>query len=144
MHENERKRPEQVFAARVREMRERYGWSQQRLAKAMSARGLAIGANMAAPMHIDPSGVTRLERGDRQIRLDEAVLLAEIFDTTVDGMLRPALPLDEQIRSAEFQVGSAYLRAAAANAGHEAAKARLRRLHEAAEGSDDGEHQAQA
>lgn len=62
--------PEQRFAQLVRERREANGWSQEELARRVSA---ATGS----PFH--QTAVTRLESGSRNIRLNEVVALAEVL-----------------------------------------------------------------
>lgn len=110
---------EQTFARRVRELREQREWSQTLLA-----------ANLALShgIKLDGTAITRIEKGARSIRLDEAVALAKVFGMTVDEMLRPALPVDEQIKQAERQVERSQWRAAEALGEHSAAEARLARL----------------
>lgn len=56
----------------------------------LEARGVS-GADMARALNINPSGVTRLKRGERQLMLDEAVKLVERFGLE-DGEQRQPLP----------------------------------------------------
>lgn len=114
-------RPEHVFARRTRELRDRLGISQVQLATTLAARGVRI----------DPTSITRLERGTRGIRLNEAVAIARAFGQTVDEMLRPALPPAEQLSEAERQADLARWRAAQAVAEMEAARDRVDRLRAA-------------
>lgn len=73
---------EQMFAKRVREEREKKGWSQAEMASL-----LKVGA---IPMDVHPSGLARLERGERVIRLREAQAIAELFGLALTGMLATA------------------------------------------------------
>lgn len=57
----------QSFGRNVRAARERKGWSQRELASALQKHGLKL----------DPSAVTRIERGAREAKLREAVAIAE-------------------------------------------------------------------
>ncbi|MEU6039766.1 helix-turn-helix transcriptional regulator [Actinomadura sp. NPDC047616] len=118
VQDDEKARPEIVFAQRAREVREKLGMSQTQLSTALRLKGVKI----------DPTSITRLEKGTRGIRLDEAVAIARVFDRTVDEMLRPALPPEEQLREAEKQADVARWRAARAVAEMEVAWARLSRL----------------
>jgi transcriptional regulator with XRE-family HTH domain len=73
--------PERIFARRMRQERVRRGWRQEDLANAMAARGLKV----------HPSAIARSEResDSRMIRLDEAVLVAAIFDLSLSQMITP-------------------------------------------------------
>jgi transcriptional regulator with XRE-family HTH domain len=113
-------RPELTFARRVRELREALGLSQIQLATTLTLKGVKI----------DPTSITRLEKGTRGVRLDEAVAIAEVLDRTVDEMLRPVLPPGEQVVQAEKQAEQARWRAASAVAEMQVAQARLERLRE--------------
>jgi transcriptional regulator with XRE-family HTH domain len=121
-------RPEQTFARRMRELREELGVPQSHI------------ANVLKLMHgieLDPSAITRIEKGTRKLRLDEAVAIAKVLERTVDEMLRPTLPPDEQLRQAEDYVEPARWRAAAAVAEWEVAGRRLERLRvHLADGAD--------
>ncbi|SMX99195.1 helix-turn-helix domain-containing protein [Brevibacterium linens] len=66
--------PEGSFAARLREERRRRGLSQAEVAERLSAR---------LEVTIDKSALARMERGERSIRLNEAVALAEILQVTL-------------------------------------------------------------
>lgn len=95
--------------------------------------------DVQAGLKIDPSAVARLEKGGRSIRLNEAVALAAIFDSTVDQMLRAALPRAEQLREAERRVAWTRDMANAARVEHEVAVERAKRLRELLGGEPDGE-----
>lgn len=115
---------EAMFAQRVREVREKVGMSQVVLALKLTTR---LGTK------VDDSAITRLEKGSRGIRLGEAVAIASALDMTVDEMLRPALPITEQIQNAERHAQLTEWRAAEAQGEHAAARARLERLRANAE-----------
>lgn len=118
MQNHEDVRPELTFAQRVRELREALGLSQTQLATTLRLKGVKI----------DPTSITRLEKGTRGVRLDEAVAIAGVLDQTVDEMLRPVLPPGEQLRQAAQQADQTRWRAARAVAEMQAAQTRLTRL----------------
>ena len=62
----------EVFGQNVRAARARKGWSQRELAEALDERGLKL----------DPSAVTRIERGTREVKLREAVAMAECLKSS--------------------------------------------------------------
>lgn len=129
----ENQTPEQQFGARVRELREQREMTQAGLAQVLESRGIRL----------DPSAIARLEKGQRSIRLDEAVAIGTVLDMTVDELLRPALPPEEQIRQAAEYARRSEWRALAAVSEHDGAVERLHRLRERAGaegGDDDGEH----
>jgi transcriptional regulator with XRE-family HTH domain len=73
--------PESVFAARLRQAREAAGMTQPQLADRLYE---------ASGIRLDPSAITRIERGKRTIRLNEAAHLAVILDIRIgDLMLLP-------------------------------------------------------
>ena len=78
------------FRERVRRERERRDWSQAELAKLLQDRGIAS---------IYPTTVAKIEAGERAVRIDEATVLADIFDVSVDALLG---------RSASFQKDRLY------------------------------------
>lgn len=55
--------------ARLREFRKEKGWSQRQLAAALQG-----------DLKLDPSAITRIERGDRSLKLREASALADVLD----------------------------------------------------------------
>ena len=85
---------------------------------------------------LDSTAITRIEKGSRTLRLDEAVAIAAVLDQTVDEMLRPALPPKQQIEEAEAQIDPARWRAAQALAEYNVAKKRLERLKALHSGDD--------
>jgi transcriptional regulator with XRE-family HTH domain len=66
------------FGKRVKAERETRGWSQAEMAKILSDRGLR-------PMH--PTTVAKIEAGDRSVRINEAVGIADLFKVSMDDLL---------------------------------------------------------
>jgi ribosome-binding protein aMBF1 (putative translation factor) len=73
------------FRQHVRDERDRRGWSQAGLAELLQNNGLP---------HILASTVAKIEAGDRAVRIDEAHVLAELLETSVDALLGRT-PLDD-------------------------------------------------
>jgi transcriptional regulator with XRE-family HTH domain len=67
------------FGRNMRDARIRKSWSQRELAEALTARGVKL----------DPSAVTRIERGAREAKLREAVAIAACLDIDVQKLLNP-------------------------------------------------------
>jgi transcriptional regulator with XRE-family HTH domain len=117
--------PEAVFAARMRQARETAGMTQPQLAERLYEQ---------SGIRLDPTAITRMERGRRTIRLNEAVHLAAILDMKLwDLVLLPSMMagthakdmkararamaaeaarLDAQIVKAEADAVQAHVRAA--------------------------------
>jgi transcriptional regulator with XRE-family HTH domain len=66
------------FGKRVKAKRDARGWSQADMAKMLSDRGIH-------PMH--PTTVAKIEAGDRSVRINEAVGIADLFEVSVDSLL---------------------------------------------------------
>ena len=66
------------FGQRVKAEREDRGWSQADMAKKLSAVGVHL-------MH--PTTITKIEAGDRSVRINEAVGIADVFDMSMDALL---------------------------------------------------------
>ena len=120
--QNEPERPESTFARRMRELREAAGMPQSHIANVLA---------MSHGIKVDPTAITRIERGTRTIRLDEAVAIASVFDHTVDEILRPALSPEEQLLQAEQEIEAAQRRVERAVAEFEALQRRLEQLRTA-------------
>lgn len=58
------------------------GWSQRQLAEALEGQGVRL----------DPSAVTRIERGDREVKLREAAAIADCLNTDLQQLLMPSGP----------------------------------------------------
>jgi transcriptional regulator with XRE-family HTH domain len=87
------------FGDVVRDARERRQWSQRRLAELLDEAGVRL----------DPSAITRIERGTRDVKLREATAIASVLGIDLATSL-------EQIaftQAQQFQVGTAALAAAA-------------------------------
>ncbi len=68
-----------TFASRVRQSREGRGWTQEELARHLAEVGLRL----------DPTAITRIERGDRAVRIEEAVAIAAALRTPLNALLQP-------------------------------------------------------
>jgi transcriptional regulator with XRE-family HTH domain len=79
--------PSDTFARNLRQERERQGMSQAQLAAKIAE---ILGVN------VDPSAVTRIEKQERAVRLDEAVAAAQALD-----MPLAALITEEHVRENE-------------------------------------------
>lgn len=126
--------PENEFGARLRALRKEHGLTLEDLAKRLKKD---------YDLRVDPSAIARLEKGDRSIRLNEAVKISSSLQMTIDEMLRPVLTPEEQVTLAEQLLQRAKYRALSALVEREAADERLRRLQEriaAEEASTNGEH----
>jgi len=69
---------EQMFAKRLREQRTRRGWSQTMLADRMRTEGVDL----------HPTAITRMESGERGIRLNEAVAAAAALTVPLEHLLK--------------------------------------------------------
>lgn len=65
------------FGDLMRERREYRGWSQRQLAEMLQS----------ANLHLDPSAVTRIERGTRDVKLAEAIAIASVLGFNLDGLV---------------------------------------------------------
>ena len=83
---------EELFAAHVRTEREKRGWTQAKLSRQLTLRGVTIGQ----------SGIAKLERADndtrRPIRLVEAAAIADLFEMTLDQMISTLVPDSDEHR----------------------------------------------
>jgi ribosome-binding protein aMBF1 (putative translation factor) len=70
--------PEQVFAKRMRQVRERRGWSQAKLADWMRTYGVDLHS----------TAITRIERGERSISLNEASAVAAALGVLLVELLQ--------------------------------------------------------
>lgn len=67
-----------LFAEWLKAARTAAGLSQHKVAAALRAQGFSV---------FRQSAVAKIESGDRPVRLDEAVAMAELFGTTIDVAL---------------------------------------------------------
>jgi transcriptional regulator with XRE-family HTH domain len=94
--------PEELVGEQLRQLRKARGWSQEDVARKMSALGFG--------MH--QSTVGRLESAQLPLRLNEAIALASLYGTSLDALLggttgMDAETLDEEIRKTEEQLRQA-------------------------------------
>lgn len=88
-----------IFIRRLREERERAGLSQNALARLMSDR-------LAA--RIDPTTITRMEKGERAVKLDDAVAAAGALGLPLSELLSvTGSDLDSQLQEAHFELANA-------------------------------------
>ncbi len=86
-----------AFASGVREARTIRGWTQVDLARHLAESGVRL----------DPTAITRLERGDRGVRIGEAVALAASLGLSIEDVLsraasrRPTLTAERAIDALE-------------------------------------------
>lgn len=75
---DEFKNEDEHFAENVRREREKRGWSQAEIARRLREYGME---------QFHPTTVSRVENGDRPVRLSEAARFADIFETTVADLV---------------------------------------------------------
>jgi transcriptional regulator with XRE-family HTH domain len=66
----------QQFGDLMRERREQKGWSQRQLAEMLHA----------VELRLDPSAITRIERGTRDVKLAEAIAIASVLEFDVGAI----------------------------------------------------------
>lgn len=84
--ENDSGSPEKIVGQRLAKLRSDRGWSQAQLATAMKERGFGW----------TQSSVWKTENSSRPIRVNELVVLAELFGTDPGGLLPESDPSDER------------------------------------------------
>jgi transcriptional regulator with XRE-family HTH domain len=97
--------PGQTFARRLREERIRAGLSQATLAERLTE---------LLNQKVDASAITRIEKHERAVRLDEAVVIAELLDLPLPAMLRDSESVDEQVAELRRDLSLAQWRASQA------------------------------
>lgn len=97
--------PGQMFARRLRQERGRAGFSQAELAKRM---GEVFNQKIYA------SAITRIENCERAVRLDEAVVLAELLHVPLAELLYDSESAEERIGELERDLSLAEWRASQA------------------------------
>jgi len=89
--------PDELFGLAVKQLRENEGWTMSELATRLSDAGLT---------NFHPTTVARMERGERPVRLSEAVVIAGLFDLGVDDLVaetrNDVMELEEYIDSLKF------------------------------------------
>jgi transcriptional regulator with XRE-family HTH domain len=86
----------------MREERQRAGLSQAALAEQLTAR---------LDYKVDGSSVTRIEKGERGVRLNEAVEIAEVLGVPLTALLRDRAGIDAEIAELERERSEAADRA---------------------------------
>ena len=74
------------FRKRLKDERDRRGWSQEELAKRLGERGVAVHA----------STIAKIETDARAVRLDEAAAIADLFGLSLDTLLGRKAVDDDQ------------------------------------------------
>lgn len=91
--------PERCLGRRLKEVRDRRGLSQARLAEVVE---------QATGLKLDPTAITRIERGDRAVRLNEAVALSVVLGLSLDELIAPHPGnLDDQVERAGVDLRNA-------------------------------------
>lgn len=103
---------ERRFTRRLREERERAGISQAAIAEYLTEQ---------LEHRVDASALSRMEKGVRAVRLDEAVAIADILGVELEALLRDRDSVDDEID--ELQRDLALDEHRAAQARHEAEQA---------------------
>lgn len=93
--------PSQVFAQRLREERARTGVSQTELATRISDR---LGFT------VDPTAITRIEKGERSVKLDEAVAIAEVLGVDLPALLVSTSEIERVLQEQRAALASAQAR----------------------------------
>lgn len=105
--------PSETFVHRLREIRRTAKISQAELADRVSS---------SLSYRIDSTAITRMERGDRVVRLDEAVAIADVLGVSLDEMLHEGGEVAAQLHQLQHELQQVEWQAADAKA--EAAQAR--------------------
>lgn len=101
MHEDAESGFDKLVGARLRDLRRSKGWSQRQLAEALDG-----------DVKLDPSAITRIERGERSIKLREAAAIANVLDVGIYQLVteldNPHMALLKEVRRSahrEMQLG---------------------------------------
>lgn len=81
--------PDEKFGREVKEQRERRGWSMTTFASLLSEAGLN---------NFHAATIGRMERGQRPVRLTEAVVIAQVLGSRLDDLVVDPLRGDEDLR----------------------------------------------
>jgi len=106
--------PGRVFARRLREVRQSRGMKQTELARRLAD---------LLETRIDGAVIAKIEKGDRGVRLEEAVYAAEILDVPLESLVTGIDPIDARIAELQRQVEEQKERADAAIHEHQQATA---------------------
>lgn len=114
--------PEQVFARKVQEKRKASGWSQAEL---------AANLHLMQGLDLDATAITRIERGDRRVRLNEVVAFCSVLGLDLDEVIAPHPGnLDDQIYRAQVGVRNAIVAETYWRGELKARRARLERMQQ--------------
>lgn len=83
-----------AFADQVRDYRSRAGLSQRALSALLAGQGFEL----------DPTGLSRIESGERRPRLDEAVALSKALRFEIPGLYRDDASENERLREQLRQI----------------------------------------
>ncbi|WP_016890530.1 helix-turn-helix domain-containing protein [Mycobacteroides abscessus] len=86
------------FGDRMRECRELRSWSQRQVADLLQAVGIKL----------DPSAITRIERGTRDVKLSEAIAIADVLGFDLDSI---AYSPEERFRMDEWALRQIVIKA---------------------------------
>jgi transcriptional regulator with XRE-family HTH domain len=84
-----REKTETFFGAQVRDARTRRGWSQEELAKRLTAKGVKASQATIAKLEA--------ENKPRAVRLAEAVALADLFEVSLDALLNRSVGVSNDL-----------------------------------------------
>ncbi|MBP1325081.1 transcriptional regulator with XRE-family HTH domain [Leucobacter exalbidus] len=79
----------------------------------MSQAELAQKLSVHYDIKLDASAVARIERGERGVKLDEAVGIAQILDTELEALLDSATSIDRALRRQRTELALAKVKLAA-------------------------------
>lgn len=88
MHKNQTGVIEKAIGAEIAKIRKERGLSQKQFIKKLSDNGLFI----------DASAVSRLERGDRALRIAECMIIAKSLEISVAMLLRGVQTPEDRIK----------------------------------------------
>lgn len=118
--------PSEIFTRRLRDLRRAAGISQSELADLVSQELSYV---------IYTSGMTRLERGERAVRLDEAVAIAAALGVPLGELLTSRgdvsaqrQQLERDLQLAEWQASQAEAQVEEARAGADAIRRQIQEL----------------
>lgn len=66
------------FRKKLRLERERRGWSQAQVSQSLKGKGID---------NMYPTTVAKIESGDREVKLDEAAAIADLFEMSLDALV---------------------------------------------------------
>lgn len=108
--------PAKVFAQRLRAQRRAAGVSQAELARRLSA---LLGSRVV------PTMITKIEGGDRAVRLDEAVFAAQALEVPLAALVSERDPVEVRLEELRREVAEQEARMAGAEREHQQAQLRI-------------------